>query len=275
MITRWNIDEFYHSDDELYHHGVLGMRWGHRKQEYRTNSQRRMSTGKKVAIGAGIAGGAALAAGGAVLARRNGAHPLRAVKSAAGTIGSKFSRSPKIGTVSKASLGKMTNRHTAGVGSKYLRTPTLNGYFNGQGKALSVGKKPVSSLNRSGSGQVKRMLQRNGNVKVSKVGNEINGKAFNRIGKSYTGVHTPTLNSRTRLSTNLVRNSMTSDGRYALGNQQRGGRIAVTKLNAPGGGWGTSTKVKSGSTTLHVLDDRAFGKNYAAYNWRKLPNKWR
>lgn len=95
--------------------------------------------------------------------------PLRAVKSAAGTIGSKFSRTPKIGTVSKASLGKMTSRHTAGVGSKYLRTPTLNGYFNGQRKALSVGKKPISSLNRSGSGQVKRMLQRNGNVKVSKI----------------------------------------------------------------------------------------------------------
>lgn len=146
MITRWDLDELVHEDAELYHHGVMGMRWGHRKQQptsgvSNSRAARRKRIIRNVAIGAGAA--AAVGAG-LYIAKKKG------------LIGR-----PKVGTVSNASLGKMTNRHTVGVGSKYLRTPTLNGYFNGQGKALSVGKKPISSLNRSGSGQVKRLISNN------------------------------------------------------------------------------------------------------------------
>ena len=50
------------NNDELYHHGVKGMRWGHRKQPERTGTSRprkKMSTAKKVAIGVGIAAGIA------------------------------------------------------------------------------------------------------------------------------------------------------------------------------------------------------------------------
>lgn len=42
--------------DELYHYGVKGMRWGHRKaHESNSNGHKRMSTAKKVAIGVGVA----------------------------------------------------------------------------------------------------------------------------------------------------------------------------------------------------------------------------
>lgn len=45
MITRWDLNELTHSEDELYHHGVLGMRWGHRKVEARSSNVSRRPQG--------------------------------------------------------------------------------------------------------------------------------------------------------------------------------------------------------------------------------------
>ena len=73
--------------NELYHYGVKGMRWGHRKSRTSSGSggrssksgssssgsgKKKMSTAKKIAIGAAIVGGTALVAyGGYKLSERN------------------------------------------------------------------------------------------------------------------------------------------------------------------------------------------------------------
>ena len=49
------------NDNELYHYGVPGMRWGHRKKQTRTNNKskkpkKKMSLGKKIAIGSAVTG---------------------------------------------------------------------------------------------------------------------------------------------------------------------------------------------------------------------------
>lgn len=72
---------------ELYHYGVKGMRWGHRKARYSSESvgkssksgssssgsgKKKMSTAKKVAIGAAVVGGTMLVAyGGYKLSEKN------------------------------------------------------------------------------------------------------------------------------------------------------------------------------------------------------------
>lgn len=57
--------------DELYHYGVKGMRWGHRKaHESNSNGHKRMSTAKKVAIGVGVAAAVGVTAYAAVKSRK-------------------------------------------------------------------------------------------------------------------------------------------------------------------------------------------------------------
>ena len=237
MITRWNINELYHGDEELYHHGVIGMRWGHRKQEYRSpNSARRKKIAKRIAIGAGVAGAAV---GGAILAKKSGVNPLRAARS-------KLSRRPKMGTVSKVSRATSLGRFDTKISSSYKTafTPRING-------------KKISGLSKP-SGGIKRLLQRNGNVKVSQVRSQIYGKSFNRIGNSYTGVHTPTLNNRIAIpKAKIDRVANTSFGSK--------GSIPVTSRSWNG------TRFVGGST-----DGKVLGKRWikSAYNWRKLPNNW-
>jgi hypothetical protein len=109
MITRWDLNELNHSEDELYHHGVMGMRWGHRKQE--PSSGVRSSSDKA--------------------ARRK-----------------KIARNVAIGVGAAAAVGA--------------------GLYVAKKKGLIGGKTEAQAMS-SGSGQVKRLLQQNGNVKVSKI----------------------------------------------------------------------------------------------------------
>ena len=53
----------YANTSELYHTGVLGMKWGHHKNKIATNNKnsKKLSTGKKIAIGVGV--GATIVAG--------------------------------------------------------------------------------------------------------------------------------------------------------------------------------------------------------------------
>ena len=53
----------YVNTSELYHTGVLGMKWGHHKHKIATNNKnsKKLSTGKKIAIGVGV--GATIVAG--------------------------------------------------------------------------------------------------------------------------------------------------------------------------------------------------------------------
>jgi len=57
-------------NNELYHYGVPGMRWGHRKSgTAKQRSKLKLSKGKKVAIGATVAGAALVAIGAKPIAK--------------------------------------------------------------------------------------------------------------------------------------------------------------------------------------------------------------
>lgn len=179
MITRWDIQDLFHEDNyeeqELYHHGVLGMRWGHRKQQPTSSTRsssdaaakaaRRKKIAKRVAIGVGAA---AAIGGGLYLAKKKGL--------IGGKTGAQAMRE-----VSRPSGAEMYNRYRMGSNSWHtISTPKLNPLTH----KLSVSNKPITpdgkqwwqSKNsvrinaiRSGSGPVNRLVSKNTNIKVSKI----------------------------------------------------------------------------------------------------------
>ena len=254
---------------ELYHYGIKGMRWGHRKARPQLSgaqrSARRKKILKRVAIGAGAAAGAAALGYGAYRGHKYVSTPhgaahvmIGALRAQQGIDRAKGAARSAAGTVGGYALGGKRSARRAKLRSAADSASILG---NSARLAGGIAAKRAGGAIKKGAHNVKTGAQIYGYAAktVAGVGAKRAGSAVRKVGSAVGGYALGGKHSSRRAAARSA-----ADGASILGNSARlAGGIAAKRAGNAVRGAGSSIKDRSSDIRQKLRQGRAAAETVA------------